>query len=228
MIVGSGMMARAFAAFRDAGNVLIFASGVSNSTANDLSAFVRERQLLEDARKTYPDALLVYFGTCSADDPDRAGTPYVRHKLAMESLVATIGGSWLTLRLHLAIGREGSPTTFAQFLYDRITRGEHFEVWSRAIRYPIDVDDVVRIATRLISDPVLRDRTINIGLRRYSALEFVRAMERAVGLAARFTLVEKGQSLELRCPEAAAVADRLSLDYGEDYLERVLRKYFGK
>ena len=228
MVVGSGMMARAFAAFRDVRDVLIFASGVSNSTAGDASAFLRERRLLEQTRSEYPDPLLVYFGTCSVDDPDRAGTHYVRHKLAMESLVASGGGSWLTLRLHLAIGRQGSPTTFAQFLHDRIVNGEPFEVWSRAVRYPIDVDDVVRMATCMIGEKMYRNRIVNIALRRYSALEVVQSMERALDRAARFTVVEKGRPFELSCPEVEAIADQLDLDYSKGYLDRVLRKYFGR
>jgi hypothetical protein len=43
MVVGDGMMTEAFSAFRDNAEVVIFASGVSNSLEIDPAAFHREK-----------------------------------------------------------------------------------------------------------------------------------------------------------------------------------------
>src|SRR4051812_46597128 len=104
MVVGDGMMAKAFSAFRADENVVIFASGVSDSMEDRLAVFERERMLLQRTRQQNPDRLVVYFGTTSVFDPDRRDTPYVRHKLAMESLLELSQGPWMVLRLPLAIG----------------------------------------------------------------------------------------------------------------------------
>ena len=227
MVVGSGMIASAFAAFRESGSVVIFASGVSNSLETAPDAFERERKLLETVRSADPGPLLVYFGTCSADDPERQDTPYVQHKLAMEAMLAKSEGPWLILRVPLAIGRNPRSTTLAQFLHDRIAHDQGFEVWEGASRYPIDVEDLVRIGRKFIGDPAMWNRRINVALRPFPVLEFVRVMEDIVGKKARCTVVRKGQRFDLECPEVARVAAELNLDLGERYLDRVLRKYFG-
>jgi len=226
MVVGDGMMARAFSAFRDRADVVIFASGVSNSLETGAAAFDRERVLLKRVRTDNPGALLVYFGTCSVDDPERRDTPYVRHKLEMESLLAASGGPWLVLRVALAIGRNPRSLTLAQFLHERIMRGQPFEVWEGAARFPVDVEDVFRIGSRFIDDPAMRNRCINVALRPFPVRDFVRVMEGIVGRKANCTLVRKGQHYKLDCPEVLQVAGELQLDSSERYLQRVLHKYF--
>lgn len=226
MVVGGGMMAHAFSVFRDRAEIVIFASGVSNSLESDPVAFNREKALLERTRADHPGALLVYFGTCSVEDPERRDTPYVQHKLSMESLLAAFPGPWLILRVPLAIGRNPGSRTLARFLHERIGRGEPFEVWEGAARFPIDIDDVLRVASRFIEDRAMWNRRINVALRRFPVLDFVRVMERIVGKKAIYTVVHKGESFDLDCPEVRDVAEELGLDLGEKYLERVLRKYF--
>jgi hypothetical protein len=70
-------------------------------------------------------------------------------------------------------------------------------------------------------------RTICIALRSYPILDFVRILENITGKRARYRLVAKGRHYDLHCPETAALVGTLRIDAGEDYLQRVLRKYFG-
>jgi len=226
VVVGNGMMANAFRAFKSRRDVLIFASGVSDSTEERPAAFQRERELLRQTRASHPDTLLVYFGTCSADDPDRRDTAYVRHKQSMESLIATFPHPWVAFRVPLAIGPIHRSPTLANFLHHKIMRGESFEVWGRSIRYPIDVDDVVRIVARLVDDSSMWRRTINVALRSFPVTDFVSSLERITRRTAVYTVVDKGARYELHCPEVAALAAELNLDGSEQYLDRVLRKYF--
>ena len=226
MVVGDGLIARAFAAFGSRQDVIIYASGVSDSTETRAAAFAREKTLLARTRAAHPATLLVYFSTCSVDDPDRRSTPYVQHKLAMEAQLAAAPGPWMVLRLPLAIGPVHRSPTLANFLHDRIVRGEAFEVWSRSMRYPIDVDDVVRVASHFIAGRVYWRRTINIALRAFTVLDFVRVLESITGKRAAYILVEKGAHYDVPCPEVARLASELELDLSAHYLERVLRKYF--
>jgi nucleoside-diphosphate-sugar epimerase len=226
VVIGTGMMARAFAHLSTRRSVVVCASGVSNSLETDPTQFERERRVLEGARKAHPDALLLYFGTCSVYDPDRIDTPYVQHKLRMEALLAESRGSYLVLRLPLVIGPSERAKTLPSFLHARIRSGEPFEVWSRAMRYPVDVDDVVRIAARFVGEPAMINRRINVALRAYRVMDFVRIMERIVGREARVDLIDKGGTYEVSCPELQELQAELQLDRSEQYLERVLRKYF--
>lgn len=221
------MMANAFAAFRDSAEVVIHASGVSNSLETGAAAFDRERLLLERVRAENRRALLVYFGTCSVYDPEKRDTPYVRHKIKMESLLAASVGRWLVLRVPLAIGRNPGSQTLAQFLYHRVARGLPLEIWEGAVRYPIDVEDVLRIGRRFIGDAAMWNRCINVALRPFPVVEFVRIMEEIVGKKAHCTLVPRGRGYPLDRSEVLRVAGELDLDLSDKYLERVLRKYFG-
>ena len=220
------MMARAFVAFERDPRVVIFASGVSDSLETNPTAFARERELLQRTRAEHPDALLVYFGTCSVYDPDRRDTPYVRHKLEMESFLEASPGPWLVLRLPLALGHGHRGHTLGRFLYEHIQREEPFEVWAGSTRYPIDVEDVLRIAKRLMAEQSNWNRRINVALRAFSVLDFVRVMEAITGKSARYSLLPKGQHYEVDCPEINRLASQLQLDLSASYLERVLRKYF--
>jgi hypothetical protein len=222
------MMAKAFSAFELKSDVVIFASGVSNSMEASASAFKRERDLLRSTRAECPDALFVYFGTCSANDPDRRATPYVLHKLEMESLVMGSEHPWMVLRLPLAVGPEHRAPTLANYFYERILRGQAFEVWARSTRYPIDVEDAFRIASRLIADRSMWRHTINIALRAFPVIDFVHILEDITGKRAMYTLVQRGAHYELTCPEIAGLADELRLDRSDNYLERVLHKYFSR
>jgi nucleoside-diphosphate-sugar epimerase len=228
MVVGSGMMAQAFAGFAGRDDVLIFASGVSDSDEARAAAFERERELLARARREHSSTLLVYFGTCSVHDPDRRDTPYVRHKLAMEALLAASPSPWLILRVPLAVGPGHRGRTLAKFLDDAIRAGSEVEIWERSVRYPMDVADVVAIATRLIADPGTRNRIIEVAFDAYPVLDFVRVLERIAGKPARYRLVPKGGRYAIPVsPEVSRIAAQLGIDRGDAYLERLLGKYFG-
>jgi nucleoside-diphosphate-sugar epimerase len=146
----------------------------------------------------------------------------------MEALLAESRGSYLVLRLPLVIGPSERAKTLPSFLHARIRSGEPFEVWSRAMRYPVDVDDVVRIAARFVGEPAMINRRINVALRAYRVMDFVRIMERIVGREARVDLIDKGGTYEVNCPELQELQAELQLDRSEQYLERVLRKYFAR
>lgn len=225
-IVGRGMMARAFTALRPTRDIVIFASGVSNSLETNPEDFSRERDLIGRTRAEHPDALMVYFSTCSIYDRDRVDTPYVRHKLEIESFLSGLPGKYLILRLPLVIGKTDHASTLPHALYARIKSGETFEVWKRATRYPIDVEDVVRITDHLLAGVPCDRQVISVALRAYPVMDFVHILEDIVGRRAKVKLVDKGASYDMHCPEVEKLTQELGLGRGEDYLDRVLRKYF--
>src|SRR3954471_21083606 len=99
MVIGGGMMAKAFSAFIPDREPVIFASGVSDSLEERSEAFTREKTLLRRIRDENPGRLVVYFGTCSVIDPDKRDSAYVRHKLEMESLLQNDKNPWMILRV---------------------------------------------------------------------------------------------------------------------------------
>ncbi|OGS93135.1 MAG: NAD-dependent dehydratase [Gallionellales bacterium RBG_16_56_9] len=229
MLIGSGLLAQAFApAFSHREDVCIYAAGVSNSSCADAHEFARERQRLAEAlqQARHVDAF-VYFGTCSVADPEARNTPYVRHKLAMEQLVSA-HPRHLILRLPQVAGKTPNPHTLLNFLYARISRSEAFQLWGKAKRNIIDVDDVAAIARQLIADNSARNITLNIANpASYPMTDIVSAMERVVGKRAIYDVVERGSEYPIDTGAILPALDKAAVKFGDDYLEQVIGKYYG-
>lgn len=228
MIIGSGLLARAFYdEFFQREDVCIYAAGVSNSSCTDLDEFARERQrLTEILRQVQHIHTFVYFGTCSIADPEMQTSPYVQHKLAMEQLVKIHPGN-LILRLPQVAGRTPNPHTLLNFLYARISRSEKFNLWNQAKRNIIDVDDVVQIARHLIKDQTIRHMPLNIANPvSYSMLEVVRAMERTLEKSAIYDVVERGTEYSIDINPISALLEKHGIGFDDQYLARTIDKYY--
>lgn len=226
MVIGSGMIAKAFSRHVTNERVLIFASGVANSRETDTNEFERESLALENALHDNPDKLLVYFSTCSVDDTEASGTPYVRHKLSMESLVTRSQQYYLICRLPQVVGVSSNRTTLTNYLYDRIVKNEHFVVWKNATRYLIDVVDVVKIVSYYCENRNLWNSTINIVSRRYSITEIVDVLSKITGSPANYSVVSKGTPYTIKSSISNQVLKELNITFDKAYLERMLVKYY--
>jgi len=230
MLIGSGLLAQAFARLpvhhQDA---CIYAAGVSNSSCTDSHEFSREHRRLSMAleQAAHVDAF-VYFGTCSIADPEAQNTLYVQHKLAMEKLVSTFPNH-LILRLPQVAGKTPNPHTLLNYLYNRITRSESFCLWRNASRNIIDVDDVAAIVSQLIADPSMRNVTLNVAnTRSYLMPRIVSSMERAIGKPAIYEIAERGAGYHIDNRLILPVLDPAGVKFDDDYLDRVIDKYYGK
>ena len=230
MIIGSGLIAQAFAkSYSQQDEVCIFAAGVSNSSCMDVREFGRERKLLlKTLKQTRHVGVFVYFGTCSVADQEARNSPYMLHKLAMEQLVVT-HPRHLILRLPQVAGRTPNPHTLLNFLYARISRSEVFNLWKNAKRNIIDIDDVAAIAGQFIVGECARNTTISIANPiNYSMIDIVSAMERAVGKRAICYLAERGSEYTIDTSAIYPVLEKANVKFGSDYLDKVMRKYYGK
>jgi nucleoside-diphosphate-sugar epimerase len=229
MIVGSGLLARAFGpAYAGRSDICVYAAGVSNSSCDDAHEFLRERQRVGDALSEYRHVdAFVYFGTCSAYDSEISNTRYVQHKLAMEDMVRA-HSRHTVLRLPQIAGKTPNPHTLLNYLYARITRSEAFNVWGRAKRNIIDVDDVVPVAQQLIADDAVRNVTVNIANSvNYSMAEIVDAMARVVGKRAIFEVMDRGSDYFIETGAMQSALAKSGVKFGENYLSKVIAKYYG-
>ncbi len=227
MIIGNGLFARAFRElYQDRNDTIIFASGVSNSREEDPAAFQREQRLLEAALNQ--GKRLVYFGTCSLLDPHLKQAPYVAHKTLMEQMVMS-GADNAVLRIPQVLGNTPNPNTLGNFLYNKISSGNHFEVWQHATRNLIDIDDVVRIAHQLLEEHRVEGEVTSIA-RPYSTKmpHIVATFERVLGTTANCTLIDAGESFDIETAKAASVAEAQGIDFSAGYLDEVIAKYYAQ
>lgn len=226
MIVGAGLVARAFAPlYADDPDTLIFASGVSNSSETDPQAFLRERSLLQRYLAGGFQRVM-YFGSCNVVNP-RQDSAYFQHKRAMEALVAA-HPCGTVLRLPQVVGRTRNPNTLTNFLRDRILAGQPLTVWTGACRNLIDIDDVVRIAARLLAAPDTVPSIVSIASPWSLPMrEIVALFESAMGRHAHVIEVDRGETMQIDTRLAEQVAADIGLDFGPDYPLRVIHKYYG-
>lgn len=228
MLIGSGLIAHAFSPeFSHRSDVCIYAAGVSNSSCTDAHEFARERQRLTNAlAQTSHEATFVYFGTCSVADSEARCTPYVQHKLVMESL-ASEHPRHLVIRLPQVAGKTPNPHTLLNYLYARISRSEAFCLWRNAKRNIIDVDDVVTIACHLLADVSLKNVTLNIANSTcYPMIDIVHAMERIVGKPAIYEIVERGSEYPIDIEKILPILSKAAIRFDDNYLDRTIGKYY--
>lgn len=229
MIIGSGLLAQAFAArYAKTESFCIYAAGVSNSSCTDTSEFLRERQRLNEALQRHPQvAAFVYFSTCSVADPEAIAGDYVQHKLAMEQLVAA-HPHYLVIRLPQVAGVTPNPHTLLNYLYGRIARSEAFKLWQHARRNIIDVDDVTAIVAQLLNHTTYRNCILNVANPvSYAMPEIVSALEKVTGKHAIYEAVEHGACYPIDIEPIRALIAEADVKFGPDYLERVIQKYYG-
>ena len=226
MIIGNGLLAKAFSAeFAPDTGAIVFASGVSNSRETRPEAFERERTLLEQALGQ--EKRLMYFSTCSIQDPDLAGSQYVKHKLAMEQLIADTARRMAIFRLPQVVGHTPNPHTLTNYLHRTFEQGDVFHVWTRARRNLIDVDDVAAIAGQMLRNGAAEGRVSNIACP-YSVpvIELVRVFENVMGQRANYDLVEAGGSYAIDVTEAMQAAKEAGIVIDAGYIDKLIRKYY--
>lgn len=228
MITGSGLLARTFAPdFANARDVWVYAAGVSNSGCKDPAEFDRERMRLSNALAEAADAkAFVYFSTCSIGDPAAVNSDYVRHKVAMEGLVAAHPG-FIIARLPQMAGHTPNPHTLLNYLYARISRSERFVAWKNATRNVMDVEDVQAAVARLVDGP---DRQITVNVANplgNSVSEIVHTLEKVTGKTAVVDWRDTGAGYAIDVGALSPIYRELALRFDNEYLLRTIRKYYG-
>lgn len=226
MIIGRGLLANAFEPYLGSNpDIIVFASGVSNSRETRISEFEREQALLSQLLEN-EDRRLIYFGSCGIVAPQAELTPYMQHKRSMESLVLSTS-TGLVFRLPQVVGKTDNPHTLTNFLRNRIVSGEHFPVWRLAERNLIDIDDIVRIVSTLAFELPAGSTAISIAaLRSLSMPEIIRIFELVLGKTANCTYMDQGSPMTIDISIIQYLSDRLGICLGGDYAERIIDKYY--
>jgi uncharacterized protein (DUF1810 family) len=227
MIVGNGMMARAFSFYETSPEVLVFASGVSDSRETNEAAFYREECLLRQHLTANNERIFVYFSTCSICDPELKTSEYMNHKLKMEEIVRSEAARHLIFRLPQAVGKTKSPT-LVNYLCKMVWSGQRFEVWTKAYRYLIDCEDAFKICSYIIERKVFMNSTVNVAPPvKIIAPRIVEIVEKVLNRKGNYVLVDKGAEYDIDLQDTMPIIKEIGLEFDEQYPERVIRKYYG-
>jgi nucleoside-diphosphate-sugar epimerase len=161
MIVGNGLLASKCDI--QAEDVIVFASGVSNSNETREREYNREVDLL---LKQDRDKKLVYFSTCSIYDSHYRGEDYIGHKLNMETIIEKEFPFHCIVRLPNVVSNSSNPNTLFNYLRSSTQSGKRVKIFKNSFRYLVDVDDVKGYVMRCLEKSgaynLILDRPIEV------------------------------------------------------------------
>ena len=228
MVVGNGLMAKTFASHKKTKEVLIFASGVSNSTETDSIQFTREFNLLKNTMAAYPTYKLVYFSTLSIEDKIVRDRPYIKHKLELEYYIEQNASKYLIARVSNVVGANGNSHTIINYLVNAIKKGDDIEVWKFAERNIICSEDV-----KFIIDSLLIEKSengiVNIASSKsLLVVDIVSQIELYLQNKVNAVFLTKGNKLNIDVSEISKELAILENKHGNGlvYLNHLLKKYY--
>lgn len=222
MIVGNGVLANALKS-ADSEELLIFASGVSNSLETNNLEFNRELNLLKKNIEDFPEMKLIYFSTCSVYDGSKQESKYVLHKLNMEKYVQENAKKYLILRVGNAVGKGGNPNTLFNFLKNKIVQKEEFLLHTNARRILIDVADIALFVKE--KQKKLENTTRNLAFPyQYSLREIVGGIQEIHHNNPLYKEISEGDFYDVEFDEE--LKSFFSTNSSNEYLMKLILKYF--
>ncbi len=221
MIIGNGLIGTAMRSI-DKDDLLIFASGVSNSMETDPKAYQREYNLLKESIVKYPNKKLIYFSTCSVYDVSRRKDTYIEFKLKIEKFITNTLSSYVIFRVGNVVARGGNPNTLINYLTTSIINKKQFTMFSDAKRYLIGIDDVVRFIKNY--QDRLHNKIIDLYFPyQYSILELTKRLEDILDKTAIYESKEIGYKyLSTQTPLLNEFFGKYD---AQTYLNKILRNY---
>lgn len=228
MVIGNGLIAKQFLPnYKDSREVLIFASGVSNSKCVEMKEYAREYDLVAESLNKYPNFHFVYFSTCSIYDPVEANSEYVFHKKKIEKLISDNSKSFHIFRVSNLVGKSENKNTILNFFYDKIANQIPFVLWSNASRNLIDIDDMYAITNEIIKDKYKLNSNINIANpNSYSAITIVNELEFYLKKTGVKTIEEKGVAFKIDVADIKIYIEKYNIQFTSNYLQKLLQKYY--
>jgi len=231
-IIGSGFLASSFKKYENLFkelNICIYAAGVSNSLCQDSDLFEKDKNRLANFSKQIDKKnTILYFSTCSIDDPSRNNNEYIKNKLIIENFIKLNFEKYLIIRLPEVIGYTKNENTLIKFLFNKIKNKQTFNLWNKATRSVIDIEDVIKILIDLLSNKKPVNKIINIANPiKYSSIQIVNTLEQLILTKAKYNLINQGDlNWKIDVSQISNSIKNCKIDFNNDYLKKVLEKYY--
>lgn len=225
MVVGSGLLAKAFLSYEKKNDILIFASGVSNSKETSQEQFAREEHLLSLYLEKYGNSTyFIYFSTCSAFDTYFDRSAYTKHKINMEQIIIEKALKYNIFRLPQVLGKN-NKNQLVGFLSDAIKMEKSFELFDIE-RNIIDIDDIFLIIDTVLKENIFENQIINIAnFKNIRVLDLVNILEKIIIKKAKYNIVKKEGEFNICIKNIESIISNLNI-FEKDYLENRIRKYY--
>lgn len=228
MVIGNGLLAQTFNSYKDDDEILIFASGVSNSTETDSFQFKREFELLKKTIEEYPNHKLVYFSTVSIEDSSVNNRPYVQHKMMLEDYIQQHTKTYLVFRISNVVGVKGNEHTILNYLVNAVKNELQIDLWKNAERNLIDADDLAFIVKSQLAKTI-ENKIVNVGVQKsLLVIDIVNQIEKYLNKKAIINLIDEGMGIEIDVSIIAEELKSIELKKGSGkiYVCYLLEKYY--
>ncbi len=226
MLIGNGLIASAFKSFEADPSVVIFASGVSDSTCSDEAEYHREIILLNATIERYPQTTFVYFSTTGVKDPDLQATRYVQHKKSIEHRISELCHSYVILRTSNVVGAGGNRRNILNYFIEKIRNQEPFEVWSGSYRNFIGISEVFTLVSVLLKDKRFLNRIVDIiAPESFRVMDLVNYLGTLMKTAPAFRIIERGASPIYDHEICNILIKDYNLNIGPDYQKDLIRRF---
>lgn len=226
MVIGNGLIAREFANYKESESVLIFASGVSDSTESRKEAFDRERSLVNATLADYPEMLFVYFSTYSIDDERLKDRPYTQHKLTIEQIIQEKSSNYLICRLSNIVGFGGNSSNVFNFIVNSIQNELPIDVWKNATRSILSIADMKSILERVIEAKEINKIITIANPNSYKLPDLVQRIEAHFGKSFKGNYLNKGGDSTVNVDSIAKHIEVMKTDFSINYIDHILTTYY--
>ena len=224
MVVGNGLLAKAFSEYSNNNDVIIYASGVSNSTEKSKEVFQRETNLLKECISKNKNKLIIYFSTCSVSDVDLKGSDYVLHKLNTEKFIQNNVDKFIIFRLPIVVGKTDNKFTLFNFFKNKISKNEEVTIQKNATRYLVDIDDVFKVLSKVINSNQFTNCIIECSFsQKISVISMVDIIKKVYNSSSEISLTEGGGNYDVDNSMISPFLDDKMHD--ENYNESIIKKY---
>src|SRR5436190_14481479 len=227
MVIGHGMIAKRFEVYQNDDRFVIFAAGVSNSKNRIDAHYKREIQLLEQTIKEHKEKIFVYFSTCSLYDPEEKQSAYITHKKQVEEIIQSNSKRFSIFRVSNLVGRSDNPNTVLNFFIYHIRNQINFDLWNKASRNLVDIDDMYKIVDNILQGGIYANGIINIANpSSYKVTEIVAAIENRWQIQANYIPIPKGSTFDIDISSISPIINKLEIQFDDNYLVNLLEKYY--
>lgn len=223
MIIGNGLIATAFKQYANNDDIILFASGVSNSKEVLKSEFFREEKLLRETINKYFNKKIIYFSTCSMYDTYFEMSEYTKHKIKMEEIILENVKQYTIFRLPQVLGKNNKKQLIG-FLYEQIKNKKSFDLFS-VERNIIDIEDICLLVNEVLKN-ITKSEIINIAnINNIKVIDLVNIIEILCKEKAKYTLknIEGNFNININRMKPIIVKKRI---FEENYIENRIRKYY--
>ncbi|HEV8082125.1 MAG TPA: hypothetical protein VGP55_02935 [Chitinophagaceae bacterium] len=227
MVIGNGMIANRFMDYKNDKDIIIFSSGVSNSTDTVEENFSREFYLLTQTVKNNPGKTVVYFSTCSIEDNDLALSQYIIHKKKIEKFINQNVDRYYLFRVSNLAGISNNPYTILNYFIFNILSGHTLTVWRNASRNIIGINDMHSIIDYFLHEGKNINTIINIANPgNYSVPYIITCIEEHLNKKAVCREIEKGSNYKIDVSKIEPIINKLNIQFNNNYLPSLLKKYY--